>query len=97
MQLYGHPLKDRSTMYDLASRLELTAASEDNRVLDALAHARRYKTSRDYTRNGTGRHRALPRGMASRILLCTEGVDPMVPRNALAATTKKFEGEARTA
>ncbi|GGQ13792.1 hypothetical protein [Streptosporangium pseudovulgare] len=48
MLLYGHLLKDRSTMYDLTSRLELRATSEDNRVLDALAHARRYKTSRDY-------------------------------------------------
>lgn len=46
--LYGHLLKDRSTMYDLTSRLELRATSEDSRVLDALAHARRYKTSRDY-------------------------------------------------
>ncbi len=46
--LYGHLLKDRATMYDLTSRLELTTTSEDSRVLDALAHARRYKTSRDY-------------------------------------------------
>ncbi|MEU9797036.1 hypothetical protein AB0E27_41950 [Streptomyces sparsogenes] len=46
--LYGHLRKDRSTMYDLTSRLELTATSEDGRVLDALAHARRYKTLRDY-------------------------------------------------
>ncbi|MCX4538707.1 hypothetical protein OHA79_49170 (plasmid) [Streptomyces sp. NBC_00841] len=34
--------------------------------------------------------------LASRILVCTEGVDPTVPRNALAATAKKFVGEART-
>ncbi|MFJ2136718.1 hypothetical protein ACIOMQ_39010 [Streptomyces sp. NPDC087845] len=46
--MYGHLLKDRSTMYDLTSHLELTATSEDSRVLDALGHARRYKTSRDY-------------------------------------------------
>lgn len=46
--LYGHLLKDRSTMYDLTSRLEVTATSEDNRVLDALAHARRHKHLRDY-------------------------------------------------
>lgn len=46
--LYGHLLKDRSTMYDLTGRLELTATSEDNRVLDALAHARRHKNLRDY-------------------------------------------------
>ncbi|GGY13881.1 hypothetical protein GCM10010358_77640 [Streptomyces minutiscleroticus] len=45
--LYGHLPKDRSTMYDLTSCLELRATSEDNRVLDALAHVRRYKTSRD--------------------------------------------------
>jgi len=45
--LYGH-LKDRSTMYDLTSRLELRATSEDNCVLDALAHARRHKNLRDY-------------------------------------------------
>ncbi|GAA2250615.1 hypothetical protein GCM10010145_17610 [Streptomyces ruber] len=35
-------------MYDLTGRLKLKATSEDSRVLDALAHARRYKTSRDY-------------------------------------------------
>ncbi|MFC8833316.1 Tn3 family transposase [Streptomyces griseoincarnatus] len=46
--LYGHLLKDRSTMYDLTSRLELRATSEDSRVLDALAHARRHKNLRDY-------------------------------------------------
>ncbi|WP_141658517.1 hypothetical protein [Streptomyces mutabilis] len=46
--LYGHLLKDRSTMYDLTSRLELRATSEDRRVLDALAHARRHKNLRDY-------------------------------------------------
>ncbi|MET8074673.1 hypothetical protein ABZU86_34950, partial [Streptomyces sp. NPDC005271] len=38
-----HLLKGRCTMYDLTSRLELTATSEDSRVPDALAHARRHK------------------------------------------------------
>ncbi|GLX19682.1 hypothetical protein [Streptomyces lavendulae] len=44
-------------MYDLTSRLELRATSEDNRVLDALAHARRHKNLRDYIpeRNEDGR------------------------------------------
>ncbi|MFJ4741077.1 Tn3 family transposase [Streptomyces sp. NPDC088775] len=46
--LYGHLLKDRSTMYDLTSRLQLRATSEDSRVLDALAHARRHKNLRDF-------------------------------------------------
>ncbi len=35
-------------MYDLTSRLELTSTWEDNRGLDALAHARRHKHLRDY-------------------------------------------------
>lgn len=46
--LYGHLLNDRSTMYDLTSRLELTVTSEDSRVLDALEHARAHKHLRDY-------------------------------------------------
>ncbi|MFG2115698.1 hypothetical protein ACGFRB_24230 [Streptomyces sp. NPDC048718] len=46
--LYGHLLEDRSTMYDLTSRLQLRATSEDSRVLDALAHARSHKNLRDF-------------------------------------------------
>ncbi len=46
--LYAHLRRDRAAMFDLAGRLELTATSDDTRVLDALAHARRHKAARDY-------------------------------------------------
>ncbi len=40
--------RDRAVMFELSDKLELTATSEDSRVLDALAHARRHKSSREY-------------------------------------------------
>jgi hypothetical protein len=40
--------RDRAVMFELSGKLELTATSEDSRVLDALAHARRCKSSREY-------------------------------------------------
>jgi TnpA family transposase len=46
--LYGHLQRDRALMFELTDKLELTATSEDSRVLDALAHSRRHRTSRDY-------------------------------------------------
>ncbi|QMU69369.1 DUF4158 domain-containing protein [Streptacidiphilus sp. P02-A3a] len=46
--LYGHLQRDRAVMFELTDKLELTATSEDSRVLDALAHAKRHRTSRDY-------------------------------------------------
>jgi TnpA family transposase len=46
--LYGHLQRDRGVMFELSDKLELTATSEDSRVLDALAHAKRHRTSRDY-------------------------------------------------
>jgi hypothetical protein len=38
--------RDRAVMFDLAEKLEFTATSEDGRVLDALAHARRHQAAR---------------------------------------------------
>ncbi|GAV41726.1 Tn3 family transposase [Streptomyces acidiscabies] len=48
--LYGQLRKDRSLMFDLAGpgRLELVSTTEDWRVLNALAHAKKHKNSRDY-------------------------------------------------
>ncbi|ROQ77246.1 Tn3 transposase DDE domain-containing protein [Streptomyces sp. CEV 2-1] len=45
--LYGQIGRDRAVMFDLTGLLELRATSEDGRVLDALAHAKRYKASRE--------------------------------------------------
>lgn len=46
--LYGQIGRDRAVMFDLADndKLEFTATSEDSRVLDALAHARRHQAAR---------------------------------------------------
>ncbi|WP_171076225.1 Tn3 family transposase [Streptomyces sp. YIM 121038] len=44
--VYEHIGRDRSVMFDLAKKLELTATSEDGRVLDALAHALRHEGAR---------------------------------------------------
>ncbi|MFE7216890.1 Tn3 family transposase [Streptomyces sp. NPDC057611] len=44
--LYGQIGRDRAVMFDLAEKLEFTATSEDGRVLDALAHARRHQAAR---------------------------------------------------
>jgi TnpA family transposase len=46
--LYGQIGRDRAVMFDLADndKLEFTATSEDSRVLDALAHARRQQAAR---------------------------------------------------
>ncbi|MEU3657799.1 hypothetical protein AB0E67_34590 [Streptomyces sp. NPDC032161] len=46
MLLYGQIGRDRALMFDLAEKLEFTATSEDGRVLDALAHARRNEAAR---------------------------------------------------
>ncbi|GAA3511458.1 TnpA family transposase [Streptosporangium album] len=46
--LYEQLRKDRAVMFDLTSVLELTATSTDRRVLEALEHARRHKTARDF-------------------------------------------------
>ena len=40
---------DRSTMFEFTERIELVATSEDRKVLDALAHAKRHREmTRDY-------------------------------------------------
>ncbi|MER8225322.1 DUF4158 domain-containing protein [Streptomyces sp. NPDC094143] len=46
--LYGQIGRDRAVMFDLAGaeNLVFTATSEDNRVLDALAHAQRHQAAR---------------------------------------------------
>lgn len=44
--LYGQIGRDRALMFDLAEKLDSTATSEDGRVLDALAHARRNEAAR---------------------------------------------------
>ncbi|MBK3556780.1 Tn3 family transposase [Streptomyces sp. MBT56] len=44
--LYGQIGRDRAVMFELAEKLEFTATSEDFRVLDALAHARRHQGAR---------------------------------------------------
>ncbi|MFE2586393.1 hypothetical protein [Streptomyces sp. NPDC059378] len=44
--VYGQIGRDRAVMFDLAEKLEFTATSEDGRVLDALAHARRHQAAR---------------------------------------------------
>ena len=44
--LYGQIGRDRALMFDLAEKLQFTATSEDGRVLDALAHARRNEAAR---------------------------------------------------
>ncbi|MBT2401420.1 Tn3 family transposase [Streptomyces sp. ISL-100] len=47
--LYGQIGRDRATMFELTDVLELTATSEDERVLAALAHAKRHQSARgDY-------------------------------------------------
>ena len=43
-----HLQRDRALMFELTDKLELTATSEDSRVLDSLAHSKRHRTSRDY-------------------------------------------------
>ncbi|MEW2222476.1 hypothetical protein AB0939_24770 [Streptomyces sp. NPDC006990] len=45
--LYGQIGRDRAVMFDLAEKLEVTATSENGRVLDALAHAQRHQAARD--------------------------------------------------
>ncbi|MGW5119323.1 hypothetical protein ACWEQ8_28345 [Streptomyces noursei] len=44
--LCGQIGRDRAVMFDLAGKLEFTATSEDGRVLDALAHAKRHQSAR---------------------------------------------------
>lgn|GEM_PF-5662658 len=44
--LYGQIGRDRAVLFELAEKLEFTATSEDFRVLDALAHARRHQGAR---------------------------------------------------
>ncbi|MGW4567499.1 hypothetical protein ACWEN3_35645 [Streptomyces sp. NPDC004561] len=44
--LYRQIGRDRALMSDLAEKLQFTAASEDGRALDALAHARRNEAAR---------------------------------------------------
>ncbi|MFI5652862.1 Tn3 family transposase [Streptomyces anulatus] len=46
--LHGHLKADRPVMLNLLERLDLVATSEDSRVLDALGHLLRFRTSRDY-------------------------------------------------
>ena len=46
--LHGHMKADRPVMLNLLESLGLVATSEDSRVLDALAHLLRFRSSRDY-------------------------------------------------
>ncbi|MFF2330892.1 MULTISPECIES: DUF4158 domain-containing protein [unclassified Streptomyces] len=46
--LHGRLKADRPVMLNLLENLDLVATSEDSRVLDALGHLLRFRTSRDY-------------------------------------------------
>ena len=49
MLVARHMKTDRSTMFEFTERIELVATSEDRKVLDALAHAKRHREmTRDY-------------------------------------------------
>ena len=57
---------DRQALFDLAGLLELTATSDDRRVLDALAHARRHRDkTRDYISDRDPDGRPVDLGFAS--------------------------------